>query len=258
MKIDKRLIICSLLFFQSCTTMRYFPIETLRPAYITFDSPKDNITLCATRTVLSEELNVNMMYTGATIDSLMANILHSLMYRWKEAPGYRNTQFTVHTKPADQIPASINYDLIVCLEQLQVINSYYGQQYGFREWEAYLYVKYEARWMVRNAEGILLDKYTDRDLLVWPSGIFADKAEAVTNLPPLKDAWWDMGIAIANNYFDRVAPQWSKGVREIYMIDKFSELSLKAYKAMQNDRYDHAFDIWENMLLSCRKNGQKK
>ena len=41
------------------------------------------------------------------------------------------------------------------------------------------------------------------------------------------------------------------------MINKFPELSQKAYTAMQNNGYARAFDIWENMLLSCRNRHKK-
>jgi hypothetical protein len=93
--------------------------------------------------------------------------------------------------------------------------------------------------------------------MVWYSGIHQGKTEAVMQLPDVKDAWWDMGIAIAQNYIARITPQWQTGRRGIYMINKFPELSQQAYIAMQNDAHSRAFDIWENMLLSCRKRGQK-
>ena len=42
------------------------------------------------------------------------------------------------------------------------------------------------------------------------------------------------------------------------MVNKYPELSQMAYTAMLNDGYVRAFNIWETMLLSCRKKGQKK
>jgi hypothetical protein len=242
----------------ACVTLRHCPIETLQPAKLTFEGSKSNIAICAPQTILSEAINTNATATGIHADSLIANILFSLQNFWKEAPGFENAQFFVHIIKNDEVPAFSNFDMMANLDGLQVTNTYYGQQYGFFEWEAYLYVQYVAKWSIRNQSGNLIDEYTDRDLMVWPSGLHAGKAEAVENLPDVKDAWWDMGIALAKNYAARVVPQWQTGIREIYMINKFPELSQQAYRAMQNNGYARAFDIWENMLLSCRKNGQKK
>jgi hypothetical protein len=111
---------------------------------------------------------------------------------------------------------------------------------------------------MRNASGTLLDDHADRNLMEWRSGIRRGKMEAVMNLPAVKDAWWDMGIVIARNYADRISPRWQAGIRNIYMINKFPELSQQAYSAMMNDGYARAFDIWETMLMQCRKRGQNK
>jgi hypothetical protein len=244
--------------FSACVTMRHCPIETLQPAKLTFEGSKNNIAICAPQNVLSEAIKSNTTAISIPADSLIANILFSLQNNWKEAPGFENAQFFIHITKKDEIPVYSNFDMMVNLDGLQVANNYYGQQYGFFEWEAYLYVQYAAKWSIRDQSGKLIDAYTDRDLMVWPSGMYLLKEEAVANLPDVKDAWWDMGIALAKNYAMRVVPQWQTGMREIYMINKFPELSQQAYRAMQNNGYARAFDIWENMLLSCRKKGQKK
>jgi hypothetical protein len=121
-----------------------------------------------------------------------------------------------------------------------------------------MHVHYVAEWSVRDRSGNLLDDYVDRDLIVWPSGIRSGKSEAVSSLPGIDAAWWDMGIVMSQSYAKRIAPQWAKGVRSIYMINKFPDLSEQAYTAMQNNGYERAFNIWEEMLLLCRKRGQSK
>jgi len=246
------------LLIPACVTMRQCPIETLQPAKLTLQGSKNKIAICAPKTLLAEAIRSNITATGVSADSLIANILFTLQYFWEEAPGFEDTQFIIHIIKDEELPAFSDIDLVVQLYGLQVSNTYYGQQYGFFEWEAYLYVQYMAKWTVRDNSGKLIDEYTDRDLMVWPSGIQEGKAEAVEKLPDIKDAWWDMGIALAKNYLTRIVPQWQTGKREIYMINKFPEFSQKAYKAMQNNGYARAFDVWENMLLSCRKKGQKK
>jgi len=246
------------LFLPACVTVRQCPIETLQPAKLTFTGSRNNIVICAPQTLLSDAIRTNTTASGVSADSVIANILFSLQHFWEEAPGFEDARFTIHIVKDEELPAFPDIDLTVQLYGLQVANTYYGQQYGFFEWEAYLYVQYAAKWSVRDKSGKLIDDYTDRDLMVWPSGIQEGKAEAVDKLPDVKDAWWDMGIALAKNYVTRIVPQWHTGVREIYMINKFPELSQQAYRAMQNNGYARAFDIWENMLLACRKNGQKK
>jgi len=238
--------------------MRHCPIETLQPAKLTFEGSKNNIAICAPQTLLSEAIKYNATATDVSADSLIANILFSLQHFWEDAPGFEEAQFFIYITKNDELPVFSNFDMVVQLDELKVTNTYYGQQYGFFEWEAYLYIQFAVKWSVRDKSGIFLDEFTDRDLIVWPSGIRSDKAEAVANLPDVKDAWWDMGIALSKNYVTRIVPQWQTGMREIYMINKFPELSQQAYRAMQNDGYARAFDIWENMLLSCRKRGQKK
>ena len=237
--------------------MRYCPIETLQPSELTFEGPQKHIALCASQNLFEEAVISNVTAAGVPTDSLIANILYSLQHRWEDAPGYEDTQFFVFVTETEKLPNVSDFDLVVQLEKLQVKNTYYGQEYSYFEWEAYLYVQYAARWLVYSKSEMSFDDYTDRDLIVWPSGIRWDKNEAVTSLPDIKDAWWDMGIAMAKNYAHRVVPQWQNGMRSIYMVNKFPELSQQAYTAMQRDGYGRAFDIWENMLLSCRKRGQK-
>ena len=169
-------------------------------------------------------------------------------------PGYEGANFTTKTIETSNYS---DFDLTIRLEELQKTNNLYGQQYRFFEFEAYLYVHYVAIWTIRNNSGALIDEFTDRDLLVWRSGISAGRAEAVGNLPTTQDAWWDTGIAIAQKYASRIAPQWHTGERHIYMINRFPDLSLMAYTAMQNDAYMRAFDIWENMLISSGKRQKK-
>ena len=246
------------LILSACVTLRQFPIETLQPAKLAFGGSKNNIAICAPQTLLSEAIMLNTTATGVSADSLIANILHSLQHFWENSPGFEDTQFSIYIIKNDEIPTLSDIDLVVQLYGLQISNIYYGQQYGFFEWEAYLYVQYVAKWSVIDKSGKRIDEYTDRDLIVWPSGIQEGKAEAVDKLPDIKDAWWDMGIALAKKYITRIVPQWHTGVREIFMINKYPELSKQAYRAMLNNGHARAFDIWENMLLMCRKKGQKK
>jgi len=245
------------LFLPACTTMRNCLIETLQPASLTFEGSRNNIVICAPQTLFSDAIMSNVTAADVPADSLIANILFSLQRLWEEALGYENTQFFIHMTPTDELPETSDFDMMVRLDRLQINNTYYGQEYSFFEWEAYLYVHFTAKWSIRDRFGTLIDEYTDRDLMVWPSGMHLGKAEAVMNLPNVKDVWWDMGIALAKKYIARVVPHWKTGMREIYMINKFPELSQQAYKAMQNDAYNRAFDIWEDMLLSCRNRHQK-
>ncbi len=238
--------------------MRNCPIETLQPARLTIEGSKKNIAICASQTLLSDAILSNESAMGVSADSLIANILFSLQHSWEKAPGYEDAKFFIYITKNDELPGTSNFDLVARLDRLQVNNTYYGQEYSYYEWEAYLHVQYAAKWSIRDKSGALIDEYTDRDLIVWPSGICVGKAEAVMNLPDIKDAWWDMGIALAQNYAARIVPQWQTGIRNIYMVNKFPELSQQAYTAMQNDSYVRAFNIWENMLLSCRKSGQKR
>ena len=246
------------LFLPACSTMRNCPIETLQPAKLALEGPKNSIALCASETVLSEAIATNETATGVPADSLITNILFSLQHDWEKVPGFDEAQFLIYIIKTDSLYEDFNFDLVVQLDRLQIKNIYYGQQYAFNLWEAYMYVQYSAKWTIRNSSGTLIDEFTDRNLMAWPSGIQEGKSEAVENLPDVKDAWWDMGIAIAQNYADRIVPKWQTGMRRIYMVNKFPELSQQAYTAMQNDAYGRAFDMWENMLLSCRKIFQKR
>ena len=245
------------LFLPACVIMRHCPIETLQPARLTYEGPKNSIAICASQTLFSDAIRTNTN-VRVPADSLIANILFSLQHQLEKTPVYENARFFIHITPNEDPPQTSDFDIALWLSDLQITNTYYGQQYSFYEWEAYLYAHFVVKWKVYSKSGTLIDEYTDRDLMIWPSGIRASKSEAVENLPDVKDAWWDLGIALARNYSDRIAPQWQKGVRVIYMVNRFPELSKQAYSAMQNDGYSRAFNIWENMLLSCRKNRQKR
>jgi hypothetical protein len=246
------------LFFSACVTIRHCPIETLQPAIVILETPKNNIAICASHELLSESVKSNESAINFPVDSLMKNILFTLQHFWEKTPGYENTQFFIYILPTDTLIGASNFDMAVWLDQLKIQNTYYGQEYSWTEWEAYLHVLYRAKWSIHNASETLLDEYSDYNLMEWSSGIRGGKAQAVANLPDLKDAWWDMGIVVARNFADRILPRWQTDVREIYMVNKFPELSQQAYTAMQNHGYARAFNIWENMLLSCRKHGQKR
>jgi len=253
------LVYISPLFLSACVTMRHCPIETLLPAKIAFEGvPKKNIIICAPQTLLSEAIISNGSVTNVPSDSLIANILFSLLQIWKNTPGYEEAQMSCNILKTDEPAKNSNFDLMVQLESLQIKNTYYGQGYSYMEWEAYLVTQYTAKWTILNASGTLLDEYADRNLMDWNSGIHTGKMEAVMSLPDVKDAWWDLGIVVARNYATRILPRWQTGTRDIFMINKFPELSQQAYTAMLNDGYARAFDIWENMLMQCRKHGQKK
>jgi len=239
--------------------MRYCPIETLQPAKITIESPqKKNIVICASQTLLTEAIISNNTSSVLPTDSLIANILFSLLQLWRQAPGYEDAQISFLILKNNEPHNASEFDLMVQLERLQIRNAYHAQEYSYREWEAYLYVYYSSKWTMYNASGTLLDEYSDRNVMDWRSGMRTGKMAAVMNLPVVKDAWWDMGIVIARNYAERILPRWQTDTRNIYMINKFPELSKQAYNAMQNNGYVRAFDIWENMLMQCRKRGQKK
>ncbi len=254
------------LIFTACVTTRNCEIETLQPAKLSFTSQAKKIAICASPKILSNAIVANQDAHSVPADSVVLNILYSLQKFWKEAPGFEGSDFIVFLTTNDTSDGTSGFDLIVRLDQLRIKNSYYGEQFGsyfadrhyYTEWEAYLQVYYIAEWSIRDGSGKLLDDYTDRDLIVWPSGIKLGKSEAVLNLPGIKDAWWDLGITLAKNYAARTTPQWEKGVRSFYMINKFPELSSQANTAMQNNGYARAFGIWENMMMSCRKRGQRK
>jgi hypothetical protein len=238
--------------------MRDCRIETLQPAQLATGEQKDNIAIYASQELLSETISSNDGVLGIPADSLILNILYSLKTEWEIAPGFENSNFSVFLLDStDSLPNLSDYDVTVRLERMQIRNTYYAEQFGYMEWEAYLHVYCLARWIVSGKNG-LFDEYSDRDLMVWPSGICLSQSEAVLKLPNIYDAWWDAGIMMAKNYIGRITPQWETGIRNIFMINKFSDLSAQAYSAMQNNGYGRAFNIWEEMLLACRKKGQKK
>ena len=255
------LSVATLSLTNACDTMRRIPIETLQPAKVTFEGLPKNIAICTSKTLFSDASasNTEAKLIPVPADSLIENILFSMKYLWKQAPGYDNAQFIVYTASAgDTTVRDFNADITVHLEKLQINNRYYGHQYDYDEWEAYIYINYVAKWAIYNKSGAKIDDYTDSDMVIISSGIHETKAQAVQKLPDAKDAWWDMGIILAKNYIARITPQWQTETRYIYMINKFPDLSMMAYKAMSNDNYIRALNIWETMLMSCRKRGQKQ
>jgi len=80
--------------------MRYCPIETLQPAKITIESPqKKNIVICASQTLLTEAIISNNTSSVLPTDSLIANILFSLLQLWRQAPGYEDAQISGRLSP---------------------------------------------------------------------------------------------------------------------------------------------------------------
>ena len=240
----------ALLLLSSCVTIRSLPIETLQPARVNFEMPQKNISISVSPSLMAE---TEMFPEAVNADSLVANILFSLKNFLENMHTYQNIEILV------SLDVPPNPDMLLLLDELRLNNTYYGQQYAFLEMEAFLHVHFTARWLIVNNLGQQINQFTDRDLMIWRSGIQSDRDAAINNLPDVKDAWWDTGITIAERFANRITPQWRRGSRHIYMFDdKFPELSQSAFIAMNNDAYWRALDIWENMLMSCRKKGQKK
>ena len=244
-------------FLSGCVITRSCFIETLQPASLSLPDQKQSIAVCASSSLLSKSILSNAGTFGIHADSLVMNILQSVKVFWEQSSGFEDASISLFVTEPDVKPDVSNFDLVAYIEQVHFRNTYYAEQYYYLGWETFFHVLYTADWSIYDKTGKLLDEYSDRDLIVWPSGIHQGKAEAVMRLPLLYDTWWDTGIALARSYANRISPQWKTDTRTIYMINKFPDLSERAHVAMQNDAYGRASNIWEEMLIACRKNGQK-
>ncbi len=247
------------LLFSACVTVRECPIETLQPAKLAFEGQKKNIAVCASPTIFSYSVQTNPNADEIPGDSLVLNILYSLRAAWKNAPGFEDAKISMFATESDYpLPELAKYDLIVRLDKLRLKNTYVDEQHDFNRIAVILQVYYVAEWSVRDKAGRFLDYYTDRDMVMWYSGAYSNQTEALPYLPKTADAWWDTGIAIARSYAEHVTPRWQTEYRGIYMINNFPDLSKQAYTAMRNNGFERAFNIWEEMLIACRKKGQSK
>ena len=246
------LILLVFVSVSACVTTHRIPIETLQPARVSFEFPKTNIVISASQALWDEAA---MLANSANADSLIANILYSVKILLEILPGYDSSEFLVIADANNDIQNE--FDMLIQLDGLRINNTYYGQQHSYFEWEAFLHVHYAARWSIRNGSGDIVNEYSDRDLMMWRSGAFLTRDIAVENLPKVSDAWWDTGVTIAERFAARIAPQWQTSTRTIYDIENFYDLSQMAHTAMRNHAYWRAFDIWETMLMGCRKRGQK-
>ncbi|MDR2039225.1 MAG: DUF6340 family protein [Bacteroidales bacterium] len=257
------------LFTSACVVIREIPIETLQPAKITFKDSRKKIAIYAPPSLLDEAIQSNEATYGVHTDSLINNTLYSLKSLLEKAPGFERTSFAVFvTDDHRKIPQSSDFDYFISLDHLQLKNRHYIEQYSFQTWEASVEVFYIALWSVRNRDGDIIENYIDRDIRTWFSGIISDwtaaaspsyRVDAVkTKLPSINDIWWDLGIILARSCTKFLAPHWQKEERAIYMLNKFPELSGLAYTALKNNGHERAINIWEEMLVACRKRGQKK
>ena len=146
-------MLLALVLFQACVTIRYCPIETLQSAKVIFESSGKNIAICAPQTLFSDAIMSNDGAMSVPADSLIANILFSLQHAWKEASGYEDTNFYTYVLNGNELPGASNFDMVVRLDKLQVKNTYYGQEYSYFEWEAYLHVQYAAKWSIHSKSG---------------------------------------------------------------------------------------------------------
>ena len=251
-------VLCMLSVLPACVTMRDCQIETLQPAKFTYSKDQVNhVALCASPELLHNSILTNEIIEVMSTDSLIFNILYSLKQTWQSAPGCENMNFTIIV--SDQAPPTdLSFDMIVRLDRILIRNSVYEEQFYSMEWEAFLQSFYIAEWSLRDRDSQLIDIHAHRDMITWYSGLQKTKSEARDSLPSVYNAWWDIGILAAKYYATRVSPHWQKETRPIYLIPKDKELSEKAYSAMQNNGYERAFHIWEEMLIASKKKGQKR
>jgi hypothetical protein len=251
------LVVLTPLLISACVVMRECSIETLQPAQVLLDVPKQKIAVFASPTLFSDAMLSNVGTSDIYADSLISNILHSLKFFIEQSPGFAQADVsTFFVDQAEQIPEQFNYDWFIGLNRLQISNTYYGK-YSFLAWESFLHVHYAATWSIQNKEKTFTEDYADRDLQIWRSGVDYG-ANLRANLPSIDDAWWDLGITIAHSCADYIAPHWQEETRSICMVNKFPDLSAQAYKAMLHEGYARAFDMWEEMLILCPKNGQRR
>jgi hypothetical protein len=237
----------------SCAVIRECPIETLQPAKITLEAPRQSVAVFASPDIFSESFLINKMTDDMRTDSLILNLLYSLKYFMEQAPGFENTEVSVFLAAQDSVPK--DHDWFVGLNRLPVRNISYGGES--------LEVRCVAAWSIYNRDTSFTDKYIDVYAQVWKSdedisgGAGDSEYELTDKLPSIEDAWWDLGITVARACAAYLTPHWQREMRGIYMINRFPDLSVAAYAAMQNEDYDGAFAVWEKMLTLCSRKGQK-
>jgi hypothetical protein len=241
--------------FTSCSVMRECLFETLQPAEILFDSPRRSIALYAPAGLFDLSVSSNKGTADIQTDSLVYNLLYSAKFILETSPGFQDSRVYVFLADhPDEIP--VDCDWYVGFSGLHFRNSTYVRSYAFWSWEVFLQVHSALTCTVGKGDRILsnFEKY---DMMEW-SAVIGDDDDPALYLPPVADAWWDASISIARACINHVAPHWQQESRPVFMINRFPDESVLAYMAMKDGNYARAYELWDEMLISCRKRGQKR
>ncbi|MDR1666290.1 MAG: tetratricopeptide repeat protein [Bacteroidales bacterium] len=242
--------------FTSCSVMRECPVETLQPAQISFDSLRRSIAVYAPSGLFDLSVSSNEGTAAIAADSLVYNLLYSVKSYLEQSPGFQKTRVEVFLADhPTEIPVAC--DWYIGFSHLELHNSTYARPHVFfPSWTVYLQVRSAIVCSVGRDEQVL-HSFEKHDLLEWSATIGAGDDPALY-LPSVADAWWDTGIAIARACTDHIAPHWQEEWRPVFMISRFPDDSALAYTAMKDGNYARAYEMWDEMLISCRKRGQKR
>ncbi|MDR1672756.1 MAG: DUF6340 family protein [Bacteroidales bacterium] len=241
---------CLICLAPACASIRECRIETLQPPEMPLNTPIEKIAVYAPPKLFSEAIVSNIKTADIASDSLIYNILYSLKMFIEEAPGFEESVVSVFIADGD-IPDKADYDWLIELKQLDIENNI-GAQSG----KLFLHARCSALWTLQNRDASVTDTRSDNDSQIWLAISENDGNYIISYLPTIADAWWDLGIAIARSYARYITPYWYTEDRQFFMLNKFPDHSRRAYDAMMNGNYQKAFDIWEEMLILCGKNGK--
>lgn len=262
------LVVLTILFFSSCTTLSYTSLDILRPAKVSFDPKANNILIVNNAVVQpidyghkTELFNEGTKNLKIETDSLPMFCLGALTEDVAEKEFFNNVDlhvntvnegsdfFTIKPLPLDSVNAMCsryNANVLLSLDRFKVNDKitelYYNDTYTYYD---ALVARYESQWSIHYPGKEKFETITFRDTIYWDSES-AQRRKAIAGLPKRNDALVDGALYVGRNSIKRFIPYWDKADR--YFFNSGNKLLKEGMDSVLVKNWTAAISIWKKGL----------
>ena len=262
------LVVFTIQFFSSCTTLSYTSLDILRPAKVSFDSKANDVLIVnnavaqpvdyghktelfneSTKNLKLETDSLPLFCLGALTEDIAEKEFFNNVYLHANTINGGTDFFTIKSIPLDSVNAMCsryNANVLLSLDRFKVNDKitelYYGDTYTYYD---ALVARYESQWSIHYPGKEKYETITFRDTIYWDSES-PQRRKAIAGLPKRSDALIDGALYVGRNSIKRFIPYWDKADR--YFFNSENKLLKEGMDSALVKNWASAISIWEKGL----------
>lgn len=242
-----KLLLTCILFFTSCSQIKYIDIQVLKPADFTPDPPIQRLVILKSarlveRGITQIDTGFNQLFFNALYDSIESKLNAPTALYHGQLSSYTFTQYKKKFAEISFAERRVSY--IVDLEKITLKDSVYtdidvflgqndqliSQKVGIHQ------VKYAISFSVRNMALEHVNKTISlSDTLEWVSSSTVIKNKTAH--------YHELAEILAVELMEKIVPHWHVAERRVYFVP--NQLMRKAYKYFVDNQLQAAINQWE-------------